>query len=275
MNLFAQTDYRTILKAMVAERKGYEPDFGFHKLADAARVQKPYLSKVIGGNANLNSDQLFAICRILKLGADEMEYMQLLLELERSGLEERRKELRVKIDSIAEAKRDSTAYLAAKAVLADTSSVALLTDYYLDPLVQIIHVALSVERFSLNPLLLGKEFHLDGPQIHAIILSLERMGLVIRENGRLLPRETNLHLPKNSPVFRAWRNQLKLLSVQRLNQLPEAKAYSFSVVFSASENTRKEIHSRFLEFLKSCESLVGEAKSKNVYQMSFDLFPWC
>ena len=57
--------------------------------------------------------------------------------------------------------------------------------------------------------------------------------------------------------------------------LSEKNGYSFSVVFSASENTRKEIHSKFLEFLKSCELLVGEAKSKNVYQMSFDLFPWC
>ncbi len=275
MNIYTQTDYRSVLRSAVAERKGFDPDFGFHKLADAARVQKPYLSKVIGGNANLNSDQLYAICRSLKFGEEQHEYMQLLLELERSGLEERRKELRTKIDRIADSKRDSSAHLAAKAVQPDQTNSALLADYYLDPMVQIVHVALSVERYSLNPVLLCKEFHLDGPQIHSIISSLERMGLVVRENNRLIPRETSLHLPKSSPIFRAWRNQLKLLSTQKLNQLTEKDGYSFSVVFSASENTRKEIHSKFLEFLKSIESLVGEAKSKNVYQMSFDLFPWC
>ncbi len=275
MNVFSQTDYRAVLRLAVTERKGFDSDFGFHKLADAARVQKPYLSKVIGGNANLNSDQLYAICRILKFGEEEHEYMQLLLELERSGLDDRRKELRAKIDRIAESKRDSAAYLSAKAVQPDQTNSALLADYYLDPIVQIVHVALSIERYSLNPMLLCKEFHIDGPHIHSIISSLERMGLVVRENSRFVPLETSLHLPKSSPIFRAWRNQLKLLSTQRLNQLNDKEGYSFSVVFSASETTRKEIHARFLEFLKSCESLVGEAKSKNVYQMSFDLFPWC
>jgi len=275
VNVFSQSDYRAVLRSAVTERKSFDPEFGFHKLADAARVQKPYLSKVIGGNANLNSDQLFAICRILKFGEEEHEYMQLLLELERSGLEDRRKELRYKIDRIADSKRDSSAHLTAKAVQPDQTNAALLADYYLDPMVQIVHVALSVERYSINPILLCKEFHIDGPQIFSIISSLEKMGLVVRENSRLTPRETSLHLPKSSPIYRAWRNQLKLLSTQKLNQLNEKSGYSFSVVFSASENTRKEIHSKFLEFLKSCESLVGEAKSKGVYQMSFDLFPWC
>lgn len=212
---------------------------------------------------------------MLKLNQDEQEYLQLLLELERCGIEDRRKELGRKIEAISESKRDSTAHLTAKAAQPDMAQHSLVSDYYLDPMMQIVHVALSIERFSINPLDLAKELHLDGQQIHAMISQLERMGLVSREHGRLVPQDTNLHLPKHSPVYRAWRNQLKILSTQRLNQLPDAKSYSFSVVFSASENTRKEIHGRFLDFLKSIETLVGEAKSKNVYQMAFDLFPWC
>ena len=66
----------------------------FQSLAHAARIQKSYLSKVVTGRADLTTDQLYLICRHLDLDPEAARYLELLLERERSGVAERREELR-------------------------------------------------------------------------------------------------------------------------------------------------------------------------------------
>ena len=148
-------------------------------------------------------------------------------------------------------------------------------DYYLDPQVQIIHVALSIDRLAQDPKLIGDALGITRERLAEIIATLERLGLARRHNGQLAPMETMLHLSRTSPLYAPWRNQSKLLSLVQLGKLSDSpKSYSFSTVFSATETVRREIQDRFLELLSGCESSVAQSKSKAVYQMSFDLFPW-
>ncbi len=232
---------------------------------------------MIKGTAQLSLDQIFLICQLLKLKSEEQEYLELLLEFDRTGVAERKKTLLEKIRSISEKHMDTGAHLRAKKIevtTKDADGSNSLADYYLDPLIQIVHVAISIDFFSKNPAALIQELGIHSSQLYSAIAALERMGLAYRENSRLLPREPSLHLSKSSSLFRAWRNQLKLLSMQRINQLPDKEIYSFSTVFSATPETRKIITEKFVEFLKSCESSVANAQAKQVYYMSFDLFSW-
>jgi len=100
------------------------------------------------------------------------------------------------------------------------------------------------------------------------------MRLITRGKDGIKLLVENIHLPKQSPVYRSWRNQLKLLAINKIDTLADDQAYSFSVVFSANDDIRKEIHSRFLAYLKGVEELVGDAPQEHAYQMSFELFPW-
>lgn len=273
MNIFSQTSYRDALQAIVKERKQLDRAFGFHALADAARIQRPYLSKVMKGTAHLNTDQLFLISTFLKLTTDECDYLQLLLDHERTIVAERKSQLAKKIKILADRHNDIAAHLRAKAI--DPRDAAdSLTDYYLDPLNQVVHIAISIDYFSKNPLALAAELSIPGAQLHAIVATLERLGLAYREGSRLRPREPSTHLSKHAPVYRAARNQNKLLSTVRINQLSPDEVFSFSTIFSADMPTRKDIDQRFLEFLKSCQGTVSEAPAHQVYQMSFDVFPW-
>lgn len=274
MNIFSYQDYRELLRAAVKERKQFEPAFGFHALAHAARIQRPYLSKVMKGLAQLSSDQMFLIASCLRMEPSEQEYMQLLLDHDRTVLAERKNQIAEKIRLIADRHRDSAAHLKAKTIDVHTDAQGGMADYYLDPLVQIVHIAISIDYFSKNPSALAAELNIPGTQVHAILATLERLRLAHREGAKLVAREPNIHLSKASSLYRAWRNQIKLLSSQRINQLQDQEAYSFSTVFSADQGTRNLIHGRFLEFLKSCESTVDTAPARQVYQMSFDLFHW-
>jgi hypothetical protein len=45
-------------------------------------------------------------------------------------------------------------------------------------------------------------------------------------------------------------------------------------VFSANDEIKKEIQSRFLACLKGIEELVAAGPQEDAYQMSFEIFPW-
>ena len=153
-------------------------------------------------------------------------------------------------------------------------SDADLMAYYLDPLIQIIHISLSIPRYQTDQLLLANDLRVPSPKLLGIINRLEHMQLIVRTKSAIKLLVESLHLPKESPVYKAWRNQLKLQAMNRLEIVTDHKAYSFSVVFSGNEAIRKEIQGRFLNLLKGVEKLVGEGPQEDVYQMSFELFPW-
>lgn len=271
MSVYNSLNYREILKILVKNRKAVESKFGFHKLAEAAKIQKPYMSKVMNESANLSSDQMYSICMCLGLDEDQTDYLQTCLEYARTGLSERKKFLSSKLNSIMEKHLDSREYISSKAVEINES----ISDYYLDPMLQIVHIGFSIPEYSKNPKKFSEALKISGGEMHHYIFKLEKMCLLERDGDFIKSVDTNLHLPKTAPIFKAWRNQLKLLTIQKLNSPSQNDSpYSFSTVFSANEATRQKIQKKFLQLLSECEKDVADAKAEKLYQMSFDLFSW-
>jgi hypothetical protein len=152
--------------------------------------------------------------------------------------------------------------------------MGMLADYYLEPLVQVVHVALSIDYFNCNPEALSHDLGIEGRQLHGIIETLSRLGFLIKEGDRFIVKEPSLHLTKGSLLCKVWRNQLKQIAAQRMNKLVDSDFYSFATVFSADSRTQGVIQEKFIDFLKSCEQLVDAAPAARTYQLSFDLFPW-
>jgi uncharacterized protein (TIGR02147 family) len=272
--IFQHDDYRTYLRKVVEQKRHIEKGFGLHSLADMARVQRPYFSKVMARNAELSQDQVYLLCSGLGLADDETRYFELLVELERTALAERRQVLSKTIESMAEEQRTTANNLSAGKESLDLAPSTNLLEYYLDPLIQIVHISLFIARFSSHPRSLAEALRINPARLNGIIERLLNMGLVAYEGSRLIPKRDSLHLDKRNTLFRSWRTQIKTLSLQRLSELPLDEQVSFTTVFSADAATRRAIHTLFLEFLKSCESLVKDAPSHQTYQLSFDLFPW-
>ena len=107
-----------------------------------------------------------------------------------------------------------------------------------------------------------------------IINKLEQMNIISRDEAELKILIKKMHLPRSSPVYKAWRNQLKLMAMRKLDDAEDADSYSFSVVFASDTETQNQIRRRFLTFLKEVEKLAGTSAQHDTYQMSFDLFAW-
>lgn len=270
MNVFAHDDYREILKALLDERRRDEADVNYQTLAEAIRIPRSYLSKVIHGRADLSVDQLFLAATFFRLSEDERDYLELLLATARTALAERRQALAARIEAARKPYLDTSAHLQAGSV----ATTPGIEEYYLDPVHQLVHVALDIPRFKSSLKLLAEVTGIALSRLQDAARTLERLGFVARENGELVVKMTALHLPKTSPFYDPWRAQLRLLGLQRAQALAKDEHYAFSVVFSAALTTDQRIKTRFFDFLKQLESEVGSAASERVYQLNFDLLPW-
>lgn len=274
MDIYSQVDYREILKNAVRRRKVSTPKFGFKDLAEAARIQKSYLSKVLAGSASLSSDQLYLISQALGFNAKERDYLLLLLERDKTALDLRRHELDSDIARVRTRYSETQSFIKAPVRSMAADQGARTDEYYLNPLVQIVHVGLSIARYIEAPRKLASDLGVPGPIFASALQTLERLGYIQYKRGKMQVLSESMHLARDAPVFRTWRSLHKLQALQRLNETPEDKSYSFSTVFSADQATALELRRSFLALLKHAERRVEDAPAEQVFQMSFDLFPW-
>ncbi len=139
---------------------------------------------------------------------------------------------------------------------------------------QIVHVCLFIEAYRKNVGALSRDLMQPPFRIAGALATLERLGIIKKELNEWLVSTSSLHLKSLSPVYRSWRNQLKIMSSTRLDMLRESDSYSFANVFSADRLTVEKLRVSFLHFLKEADTNIKSAPDQNVYQMSFDLFPW-
>jgi uncharacterized protein (TIGR02147 family) len=272
---FEFTDYKGLLRESLLARKAISPHFTFQKMAEACGVQKTYLSRSLGDSkVHLSSDALHAAALFLEFTQDQRDYLILLAQAERSTLPSRRGELLGKIDSLRRKYRKSESAIAGSEVIREESQG--FQDYYLDPLLQIVHMFMTVQAYQREPERVRKELRLTRRQFGDIITRLLRLGVLTRgeKDGTYLSNKLSMHLSDDSPLVQPYRMLLRLKAGQRMQELSGDSFYSFSVVFSCDPVARKLIQEDFLKFLKTVERRVKDSDPSEVHQMNFDLLPW-
>jgi transcriptional regulator with XRE-family HTH domain len=272
MTIYNETDLRQIITALVQEARGKGFRMTFERLAKAARVQKAHITNVLKGRASFQSDQLYMICKELKLSKQETKYLLLLLDHERSVVPERKAEIALDIEQMQNEHLQTEKYLQAE--VEDLAIEKQFPRYYLDPVHQIVHIALSIDKFAQNPKLLEPVLGIAHERIVSILDALESHGIIAQKLGRWTTLKKQVHLKRNSDLYPAWKMQMQNLGQAR-NQLGTSeKSYGFAVIFSADDKARKRIQTKLLELITEIEPLVVKAPAQNVYQLSLDLLPW-
>ncbi|MCO4794243.1 MAG: TIGR02147 family protein [Bacteriovoracaceae bacterium] len=271
MNIFNELDYRDVLRKTIEERKKIDSSITYQSMASHMRIQKAYLSQVIKGVRDLNQDQLYLAAQFLNFTSEESEYLKLLLDYARCALKDREKNLLKEIKVWQKQKNKTSEYIDVEEL---TEREINREDYYLDPMNQVIHMGLHCEEFRKDPMKLAERTFLPKKRVSDYIQNLERMGIITMSEKGIQLIDVELHLPKDSPIFHSYKSQCYTNTMNRLKQLEDSKTYNFSVVFSGDENVRKEISTQFMKFLSKTKKLVSASKSKEVFQMNFDLFSW-
>jgi uncharacterized protein (TIGR02147 family) len=272
MNIYSEDNYRIILKKIIEEQKALKTSMSFQSLAEHTRIPKSYFSKVIHDQADLSQDQLYLVCRELKLSPEEQDYLSLLLEFARTSVEDRKKLLKRKISKIQSKNLDTR-----KVLEKPGSGIAIvpnIQDYYLDPLRQIVHICLSIPKYRHNPTLLAKDLNVSNERISGCIDKLEKLMLIERKDGELRLLHQDLHLPRDSEAYRPWKSQLRSLASSQMDRLHQDHFYSFSVVLSTSRKAGTKMHAELLETIGRLQKISSDSPLEQAFQINIDLFPW-
>lgn len=276
MNIFSTTDYRKIIATTMDEKKFLDKSFTFQDMAKFIRIQKPYLSKVLNKKADFSSDQMFMACEYLEFNEEETQYLMLLLDYDRTTYQVRKKKILLEIHKIQDSKRDSKNVIAKEiqnltAVDFDSSSIS---DYYLDPLIQIIHIFLLIPRFVKNPKLIADNLSITEESVQDVLKKLVELKIVEIKNNKIEVIVRTMHLPRESKLVPVNHQMMRQFALYRMSRLPWSLKKSWMVTFNSNEESRKKMELEFNLFLEKIRHISMEGPKTDCYQMSFDLFPW-
>lgn len=277
MNIYKSNDLREILNEVMSEKKFLDKKFSFQSMAAFIRVQKPYLSKFMNNRADLNSDQMYMACQFLEMNEEETNYMLLLLAHERCTFSERKKSLKENIKKTQDSKIDNI-----KNVIKNISTRDALEfdnskhiEYYLEPIISIVHMFLTIPRFRNNIDLIAQDLFISKEQLQDILKKLINMNIIEINDDQINILIRTLHLPKESKIISSHQQILKQNAIHRLSRIGIEQKKSFSVIFPSNETVRKKIEFEFSTFITKVRELQLEDENKeDCYQLSFDLFPW-
>lgn len=271
MNVFSYTSYTEALEVAIGRKKESTPGWTLSKLAEDCIMQASYLTNVLKGRADFNTDQLARICDLLGLSNEDFEYLALLLELKRSSFEKRRKQLEAKITEIRQQHLRAEKNISTKTVQLTPEQQ---DKYYLDPFVQLIHIFLSCHEGSASAEFLANKFFLPKAQVLNILQDLEDIGYIKRKGAKIEVLVEGRHLPRESHLLRPHHTVMRVKSIDQMQRLPSDQTYSFSATISTEPEVRTKIQAEFLKFMKAAEKLVTTHDAGKLYQINFDLFPW-
>ena len=201
---------------------------------------------------------------------DQISYLMLLLERTRSAVAERKSSLDHKIRTLQARKREVRENIRARVLSDDESSLA---KYYQDPLNQIVHVCLAIERFAKEPGRLAGVLRIQKSRLVSIISSLESIGVIAQTNDGLKVMIDSVHLPRDSDLHDRWRDQLKVSSLRRIDALSREQPFTFSAAFTGDNGSALEIRAILLAAIRDIETKVDKAKNEEAFQLNVDFFP--
>ncbi len=268
--------YKEVIRESIAQSRERGTPRTFQAMADHCHIQKTYLSRVINHDAHLSDDQLYLALDYLDLSDEAREFTFLLSALEKTTIQNRREQFEEKLKKIRSKKLKTEEHLNIKAESLQTEN---LTEYFLEPYLQIVHVGLATKRFSQAPLKLAEALGLSSQVLNHYLSSLEGLGLIKIHGPRSKPSKVevlrpHLHLPRDSFLQNSYAARLRLKALERIEKLSEDDANQFSVIFSSNQKTREQIRASFMEWLKKTQATVQASRDEDVYQMNFDLFNW-
>lgn len=270
MDLFLLDSYRAWISSLTAPGPTGRR-LTYAAIATAAGIPKSYLSRVMKGDAHLSPDQLWLLCEQASLADEEAQFLLLLLERDRCAVRRRKEVLETRIGAIRAQQARSEA--AIKVSTSEEESYAL-APYYLDPWMQVIHIALTIPRYRADVGLVAGDLGLPMARVRRVLDKLKELGIISMNGARISVLKDHLHLSRSSPLCASWKKNLRSAAMNCNDLNPNPLNYSFSVVFSSSEEARLEIQRKWFALLKEIESISARHPEEELFGLNFDLFYW-
>lgn len=265
LNIFNFDDYKKYLRTYIdqSSARGIIKD-----LSVAANVHRPYLSKVLNSHIHLLPDQLYGICRFLKLTEGESEFLLLLLEKERSDKIHYKKFIENKIKALIKTEEDKIKAYGRENHLSMTSEETWI--YYSHWLYPLIHISTSIPAFQKIEVL-SEIFGQKKEKILLILTQLLKMGFVRKEKDQWIWNQGSGHTSQDDPrtlwLYRHLRD-----FCHHVYQAEPKQGLHFSVIQSISKDDFKSLQQSLMKWIDDFNRIARPSKPEIPVVLCFDFF---
>lgn len=259
IDIFEFEDYRKYLENITKSRGMLS------RLAEAAKCQPIYMSRIISGKAQLSLEQAGLIRGILQLDDVKFDYFILLVEFDRAGSSQMRAYFKSKIEAIRKDRLDMQKRFSEARTLTPEHQAT----YYSSSQYAAIHASLSVPELQ-TVQALTEGFGIGRERVIEILSFLVSVGLAVEESGRFRIGLARLHLGKNSNLIRQHHTNWRVEAIKALDR--NADDLHYSAVITASEEDVRVLREHWIKALEEFNKIVAPSKEEKVQAIVLDFF---
>ncbi|MCX6125483.1 MAG: TIGR02147 family protein, partial [Proteobacteria bacterium] len=196
-NIYTYQDYRSYLVDWLKTQSSSRGLIS--KMAAAARCQRSYLSKALGGSAQLTLSQAYEIARFCDLNDDQTDYFLGLVEIERSSSASHKKFLEKRLSNLKLSNSDLKNRVGKRKIL-EPANENLNIAYYSAWYFSAIRILTSIPEFT-TVKSIARKLNLPEATVEEALHQLSLQDCVSFEAGRWRFNASERHLPKASRLI--------------------------------------------------------------------------
>jgi uncharacterized protein (TIGR02147 family) len=269
-SVFKSSDYKHFLKHRLAQAEPFPVTQA--ALARAAGVKASYLSQCLNGKVQLLPEQLHAIGVHLKLSEEEIEFLLLLLQYERSGLPAHRSFLKKRITEA----RESDARFANRLerdrgfVTPEPSTATELQAYYNDWFTIAVHMLCTLPGVG-GAEEIARRLGLSVTQANQAIATLTKIGLIEARGGGHRATSRFLRITDQDPLIGRHHANWRLQAALRSQPAPTSDLH-YTALYSLSLADAAELREEIAKLVMKVREKVKPSLEECVVAFGLDWF---
>lgn len=261
--IFEHTQYRSYLKAALADRVVKNPSYSLRAFAKALEMAPSMLSEVLKGTKNLSQERALLIARKLGLTSSETEYFSLLIQFESARNPELKATIQARMNQ-ANPKRETHDL--------SIDAFKMISDWYHLPILELSRL----DGFTLTPESVSERLGITKLEADVAIERLERLELLVRDpQGRLVKDRdfwvVNARIPNQA--LRHYHRQMLEKAIESLETQTPQEKFVGSETFGIDPGQLPEANKIIDRFLTEMSELSARSKKRSeVYHLGTQFF---
>ena len=261
MKILDFVDYRKYIKSWISKTgRG-----SLRRLSEHLRVQSTYLSQVISGTRDLNSDQALELTIYWQFTSLETEYFLALVEIEKAHTEKLKNYLRERRDHLKKESLDLSKRVSHDRVLTDEEKSLFYSTWIYSAVRAFTSIGNGNSADEISA-----AFGLPRAKIIEILQFLTQTGLCTEENGNYKPGVQKTYTDRKSPHTTKHHMNWRMKSMQRSENLDDTELM-FTAPISISQKDFLVLREKIVDLINQMMSLVGESDPEGVACLNIDL----
>lgn len=266
MSLFEYSTYRSYLKSYLKSlpRKGRGE---LTRIATRLHVNTSLLSQILGGTREFTSEQSYELSKYLGHTELELEYFQLLVQIDRAATHNlkthlQEKLLRMRNEALKIANRVKTE----KRIAEEDRAV-----FYSVWIYSAVHLFTSLKPEGTTAEEIGERFHLSREKTKEIMKFLVGTGLCLEEGMRFKMGVQSTFVEKGSPHLNKHHSNWRIKALNDCETMSDSD-FMFTGQMSISKSDFLVLREKLSEYLKTAAERAENSKAEEIACLNLDFF---